>query len=66
MNSQSRQRPLPNPINRAIQSAWLHDAVEDCPPEGFTECWQCHQWRPETQGNENEKCPVCGADWLPF
>jgi uncharacterized paraquat-inducible protein A len=68
MSEHKKKRPSSssNPVTRAIQFDWMVQAVEHGDPDNMVECWHCHQWRPEKPGNENEKCPHCGAVYVPF
>ena len=63
------ERPLSTPLDpvaRVMAFEWMRQAVEEADPVGMCECWQCHHWRPEQDGNENEDCPHCGANYVAF
>ena len=69
MSANDEKRPLPpdpDPIPRAQTIEWMRQAVEDGDPPGMMECWHCGQWRPEKLGNDNGRCPLCGATFIPF
>ncbi|MCA9928803.1 MAG: hypothetical protein KC419_10010 [Anaerolineales bacterium] len=60
-----------DPVAWVLAMEWMRTAVEEAPmmPTGETavECFNCHQWRPDSPNNDQaQSCPHCGAEFVPF